>query len=212
MITEQLPEKNNSEQPPFNDQLQKLIQTSLESVSVTSKWVKIIKSQSETIVRMGISFSNIQFDSFRGTPRTPNWPHPGTVGRLNVFNINFFPSALLPETPLSEINYTPLPRLRKLNTVKIVGGTVFHSILPCPVVPDHSLADAPFGSNHSFADMNIHFTPNEFRKQAEWLIWKCVVTGQEVPSTERSLREDLYKKHMTGEPFACRSSYTVLTR
>ena len=47
---------------------------------------------------------------------------------------------------------------------------------------------------------------------SEGLIGKCVVTGQEVPSTERSLREDLYKKHMTGEPFACRPNYTVLTR
>ena len=56
-------------------------------------------------------------DSFRGTPRTPNWPHPRTVGRLDV-------SALLPETPLSEINYSPLPRFRKLITEKIVGGTV----------------------------------------------------------------------------------------
>ena len=70
-----------------------------------------------------------------------------------------------------------------------------------------------FGSNHSFVDMNIYFTPDEFRKQAEGLIGKCVVTGQEVPSTERSLREDLYKKHMTGEPIALQaqlfSSYTL---
>ena len=51
-------------------------------------------------------------------------------------------------------------------------------------------------------DINIYFTADEFRKQAEGLIGKCVVTGQEVPSTEKSLREDLYKKHMTGEPIA----------
>ena len=37
MITEQLLPEINSEQPPFSDQLQKLIQTALESVSVTSK-------------------------------------------------------------------------------------------------------------------------------------------------------------------------------
>ena len=28
--------------------------------------------------------------SFRGTPRTPNWPHPRTVGRLDVSDINYF--------------------------------------------------------------------------------------------------------------------------
>ena len=60
--------------------------------------------------------------------------------------------------------------------------------------------------------MNIYFTADEFRKQAEGLIGKCVVTGQEVRSTEKSLREDLYKKHMTGEPIACRPNYAVLTR
>ena len=37
MITEQFLAEINSEQPPFSDQLQKLIQTALESVSVTSK-------------------------------------------------------------------------------------------------------------------------------------------------------------------------------
>ena len=39
-----------------------------------------------------------------------------------------------------------------------------------------------------------------------------MVTGHEVPSTEKSLREDLYKKHMTGEPIACKPNYAVLTR
>ena len=37
MITEQLLAEINSEQPPFSDQLQKLILTALKSVSVTSK-------------------------------------------------------------------------------------------------------------------------------------------------------------------------------
>ena len=35
-----------------------------------------------------------------------------------------------------------------------------------------------FGSNHSFVNMNIYFTPDEFRKHAEGLIGECVVTGQ----------------------------------
>ena len=64
-----------------------------------------------------------------------------------------------------------------------------------------------FGSNHSFVNMNIYYAPDEFRKQAEGFVGKCVVTGQEVPSTEKSLREDLYKKQMTGEPIACRPNY-----
>ena len=37
MITEQLLAEINSEQPPFSDQFQKLIQTALGSVSVTSE-------------------------------------------------------------------------------------------------------------------------------------------------------------------------------
>ena len=41
MITEQLLADTNSEQPPFSDQLQKLIQTALESVSVTSKYLSL---------------------------------------------------------------------------------------------------------------------------------------------------------------------------
>ena len=49
MITERLLAEINSEQPPFSDQLQKLIQTALDSVSVTSKEFKIIKSQSVSI-------------------------------------------------------------------------------------------------------------------------------------------------------------------
>ena len=42
--------KINSEQPPFSNQLLKLILTALESVSVTSKFFKIIRSQSVTIL------------------------------------------------------------------------------------------------------------------------------------------------------------------
>ena len=60
-----------------------------------------------------------------------------------------------------------------------------------------------FGSNHSFVDVNIYLTPDEFRKQAEVFIRKCVVTARKFP---------LYEKRMTGEPIACRPNCPVLAR
>ena len=44
------------------------------------------------------------------------------------------------------------------------------------------------------------------------MIGKVIVTGQEAPQTDRLMKEDLYKKHITGEPISCRPNYAVLTR
>ena len=47
-----------------------------------------------------------------------------------------------------------------------------------------------FGSLHSFLDLNIYFTEDEFRKQCEGLVGRLVVTGQESPDLKRAMRED----------------------
>ena len=87
----------------------------------------------------------------------------------------------------------------------IGAGGVGQSIL------SHLIA-AVFGSSHSFIDMNIYFSDDEFRKQADALVGKMVVTGQEAPDTRSAMREDLYKKHMSGDPIACRLPYAVVTK
>ena len=58
---------------------------------------------------------------------------------------------------------------------------------------DHLIANT-FGSNHSFVDLNIYCTPDEFRRQAEGFAGKCVVTGQEVPSTEKILERGVVQE------------------
>ena len=50
-----------------------------------------------------------------------------------------------------------------------------------------------FGEGHAFVDMNCYYSDDELRKQAEGMVGKLVVTGQEVPETKRTMREDLYK-------------------
>ena len=66
--------------------------------------------------------------------------------------------------------------------------------------------------NHAFLDMNIYFSDDEFRKQCDGLVGKLVVTGQEAPDTSRTFREDLYKKHVSSDPVACRCNYAIVTR
>lgn len=40
-----------------------------------------------------------------------------------------------------------------------------------------------------------------------------VVTGQEsVEGSSRRMREDLYKKHMSGDPVAARLPYAIITK
>lgn len=45
------------------------------------------------------------------------------------------------------------------------------------------------------------------------MIGKLVVTGQEaVEGAGRKMREDLYKKHVSGDPLAARLPYAILTK
>ena len=103
-----------------------------------------------------------------------------------------------------------------------------------------------FGDIHGFVDMNVFYTEDELRKQADTftgkvrkgthnvlvsvfpalnfglVLFSCcifeisspqvVMTGQETPNTDKSLREDLHKKVMSGDPVAARLPYAILTK
>ena len=49
-------------------------------------------------------------------------------------------------------------------------------------------------------------------KRAELLLGKVVVTGQEAVEGQSGMRQDLYKKHATGDPVAARLPYGLITR
>ena len=57
-----------------------------------------------------------------------------------------------------------------------------------------------FGGSHGFMDMNVFYNDDELRKQADTFTGRVVTTGQEAPSTDKRLREDLCKKVMSGDP------------
>lgn len=72
---------------------------------------------------------------------------------------------------------------------------------------------ALLGRLHAYLDTNIYYTEDEMRKQADQLVNCVVVTGQEsVEGSSRRLREDLYKKHMSGDPVPARMPYAILTK
>ena len=75
----------------------------------------------------------------------------------------------------------------------------------------HLMASA-FGRYHAFVDMNIYFSDDEMRKQSELLLHALVTTGQEAPDTERRMREDVYKRHISADPVPCRLPYAILTK
>ena len=61
--------------------------------------------------------------------------------------------------------------------------------------------------------MNIYFSDDELRKQAESMVSRLVVTGQEaVEGNKQGMRQDLYKKHLSADPIACRLPYAVVTK
>lgn len=63
---------------------------------------------------------------------------------------------------------------------------------------------ALLGKGHAYLDCNIYYSDDELRKQADSLLGKIVVTGQEaVQGSTMRMREDLYKKHISGDP--CRT-------
>ena len=63
--------------------------------------------------------------------------------------------------------------------------------------------------NHGYYDPNVWCLEEELRKQAENLASGCaiILTGQETPTSARGIKEDLYKRFITGEPVAARRPY-----
>ena len=75
----------------------------------------------------------------------------------------------------------------------------------------HLIATA-CGKYHAWVDMGIYFSDDEMRKQAELLLNAPVTTGQEPLETVRCMRKDVYKKHISADPAACRLPYAILTK
>jgi phage/plasmid-associated DNA primase len=72
--------------------------------------------------------------------------------------------------------------------------------------------EAILGAYHTCLDMNIYFSDDEMRKQAANLVGKIVVTGQEsVQGSSRSMREDVYKKHISADKVPERLPYAIQT-
>ena len=79
----------------------------------------------------------------------------------------------------------------------IGGGGVGQSLFT------HLIASVVGRHNHHFLDMNCYYSDDELRKQGEYLAGKLVVTGQEMPDTNKPMREDLYKKTCVCRPGTC---------
>ena len=64
----------------------------------------------------------------------------------------------------------------------------------------------------AFVDIQVYYSDDELCKQADLLVDKRVVTGQEWPVTDRTLRSDLYKRQMSADPVAGRSPHGIVAR
>ena len=62
----------------------------------------------------------------------------------------------------------------------------------------HRVAAALGPKNHSYLDMNIYYSDDELRKQAETISNSFVHTGQESPDLGKAMREDLLNKTCHG--------------
>ena len=72
---------------------------------------------------------------------------------------------------------------------------------------------ALLGGLHAWLDTNIYWSDDELRKQADTLVGCPIVTAQEaVQGAGRTMREDLYKKHISGDPVAARMPYAIQTK
>ncbi|CAJ1459066.1 unnamed protein product, partial [Effrenium voratum] len=69
-----------------------------------------------------------------------------------------------------------------------------------------------YAHNFAYFDPNIWWNEDEMRKQVEQLNGCCILTGQKTPGTNRRLREDLFKKFMSGEGISGRKPYGFRTR
>ena len=124
---------------------------------------------------------------------------------IDFLRTTFFDNALALECQLAAMCST----LRGMNTVRafmtLDPGGVGQSL-------NTALVANVFGDMHGFVDMNVFYTEDELRKQADTFTGKVVITGQETPNTDKPLREDLYKKVMSGDPVAARLPYAILTK
>ena len=67
------------------------------------------------------------------------------------------------------------------------------------------LIHAVFAGMHAFIGTNIYYSDEELRKQEETLVGKLIVTAQETgEGSVKSMRQGLYKKHMSGDPVPAR--------
>ena len=64
----------------------------------------------------------------------------------------------------------------------------------------HRLAAAVGHNNHAYLDMNVYYSDDELRKQAELISNAIVHTGQESPDMTKPMREDLLKKTCYSRP------------
>ena len=60
--------------------------------------------------------------------------------------------------------------------------------------------------------MHMYYSDDELRKQAELMTNSCVHTGRESPNMNKSMRDDLIKKHVTADLVACRLPYARRTQ
>ena len=72
--------------------------------------------------------------------------------------------------------------------------------------------DAVYKHNHAFIDPNLWHNEDELRKQLEQFSSACIITAQEKPESNRSFREDLYKKMVSADDLAARKPYGYVTR
>ena len=76
----------------------------------------------------------------------------------------------------------------------------------------HILIVSTFKDHHRWVDMNVYHDDHEMRKQADLFTGASIVTGQESPDTDRRMREDIFKKHISGDPVARRLPNAVLAK
>jgi hypothetical protein len=71
---------------------------------------------------------------------------------------------------------------------------------------------AMYAHNHSYFDPNVWYHDDELRKQIEEFSSSFIIAGQEAPDSGRKMREDLFKKTMSGDGIAGRKPYGFKTR
>ena len=73
--------------------------------------------------------------------------------------------------------------------------------------------DSLLGRLHSYIGTNVYYSDEEMRKQADQLFGCAVVTGQgTVQGSSRRMREDIFKKHISGDPIPARLPYAIITK